>query len=174
MTSRPANYCPDCGAATTTREIEDRERRYCPDCETPVFQNPAPCADVTVVDGDRALLVERAAPPGVGEWSIPGGHLEADESPRAAAVRELREETGVEAAPADLELLDTALLDPFRGKYVVSIGFAVSLAATEGEPTAGSDAAAVRFFSSAALAGDDYEFRPQVRGRVETAFEAVE
>ena len=175
MTVRPAAYCPDCGTATTTREIEDRERRYCEECDRPVFQNPAPCADVTVVDGDSVLLVERAVPPGVGTWTIPGGHLEADEPPRRAAVRELREETGVEVAPDALELVDSALLDPFRGKYVASFGFAVAASETTGEPTARSDAAAVRFFAPEELdaATDDYEFRPRVRGRVEKALNAI-
>ncbi len=44
---------------------------------------------------DEVLLVRRAKGPRAGEWSIPGGHLEAGETTRSAARRELREETGL-------------------------------------------------------------------------------
>ncbi|WP_137286648.1 NUDIX domain-containing protein [Halorussus salinisoli] len=174
MTVRPADYCPDCGTETTAREIEGRERRYCESCARPVFQNPAPGTDVTVVDDDRVLLVERAAPPGTGEWTVPGGHMEADEHPRTAAVRELREETGVSADPDDLTLIGTDLLDPFRGKYVVNVGFAVPATDTAGKPTAESDASDVSFFTPDELDGDEYELRPHVRDRVDAALDALD
>jgi ADP-ribose pyrophosphatase YjhB (NUDIX family) len=173
MTVRPADYCPHCGTETTTRLVDDRERRYCEPCDRPVFQHPAPCTDVTVVDGDRALLVERAGPPGAGEWTVPGGHVEADEHPRVGAVRELREETGVSADPADLTLVETDLLDPYRGKYVLNVGFAVAVDETTGTPAAKSDASDVRFFAPEEVAGDDHEFRPHVRDRIEAALDAV-
>jgi len=173
VTVRPADYCPDCGTATTTREIEDRERRYCEACDRPVFQNPAPTAAAAVVDGDAVLLVERAVPPGVGEWTIPGGHLEADEQPAVAAARELQEETGVRVDPETLELVDAELLAPFRGKRAVSMVYAASIADAEGTPAAGSDAAAVRFFTREELDADDHAFRPYVPDRFEAVLDAV-
>ena len=47
----------------------------------------------------RFLLSKRIAPdkPGYGEWSFPGGHPEAGESPADAALRELEEEAGIRA-----------------------------------------------------------------------------
>ena len=53
--------------------------------------------------GDRVLLTLRATQlPGGGCWELPGGHLEPAESVLECAVRELREEIGVEVAAGDL------------------------------------------------------------------------
>jgi 8-oxo-dGTP diphosphatase len=49
-----------------------------------------------VVDGDRVLLVRRAHPPLQGEWSLPGGAVEAGETLEAAVSREVFEETGLQ------------------------------------------------------------------------------
>ena len=47
-----------------------------------------------IVENGRALLIRRATPPLLGEWSLPGGVLECCEALREAAIREAREETG--------------------------------------------------------------------------------
>lgn len=133
------SYCVDCGTALDSRRIEGRERAYCPACGRPRYRNPKPCAGVFVVDGPAVLLVRRTAPPGVGTWSLPAGYLEHDEPAPEAAVRELREETGVGAAPADLSLLTTRhVTHPERPPALV-VAYTVPAAATTGEPVAGSD-----------------------------------
>ena len=43
----------------------------------------------------EVLLVRRGKPPRLGEWSLPGGRVEAGETVRQALLREIREETGL-------------------------------------------------------------------------------
>src|SRR5687768_4772169 len=57
--------------------------------------------------GEKLLLVRRRNPPDAGKWGFPGGAQELGETVAAAAVRELREETGVEADPSGaLDVVD--------------------------------------------------------------------
>ena len=65
-----------------------------------IDQDLAPCrggASVAVFKDRLVLLVKRGHGPFAGLWSLPGGKMEEDETPRQAARRELKEETGIEA-----------------------------------------------------------------------------
>lgn len=102
--------------------------------------------DILVTDGQRrVLLVERGKEPFKGKLALPGGHIEPEESPAEAAVRELREETGLVVAPAALHFLmdlDAGDRDP-RGKYVSHVyGIGVPSPVLE-SARAGSDAARI-------------------------------
>ncbi|HET6298205.1 MAG TPA: NUDIX domain-containing protein [Kribbella sp.] len=62
-----------------------------------------PAAYVALRRGDEVLLLLRANTGYMdGFWAVPAGHVEYGESALTAAVREVREEVGVEIAPADL------------------------------------------------------------------------
>ena len=58
---------------------------------------PTPAVGVVCLKGDEVLLIRRGTPPRQGEWSLPGGRIEPGERLADAALRELREETDVEA-----------------------------------------------------------------------------
>jgi 8-oxo-dGTP diphosphatase len=102
-------------------------------------------ASIAVFKDGAVLLVERARAPWRGLWSLPGGGIEAGELPGEAALRELKEETGIKAEIAGL--LDTieigAMDDGGKAlRYRLSVFYGRHL---EGEPRAGSDAAAARW-----------------------------
>jgi 8-oxo-dGTP diphosphatase len=63
-----------------------------------------PAVGAVVFRDGAILLVKRRAEPNRGRWSLPGGSLETGETVEVAAVRETREETGVEVRP--LRVLD--------------------------------------------------------------------
>ncbi len=97
----------------------------------------------------KVLLVRRAHPPFEGQWAIPGGFVEANESIDDAARRELEEETGVR--DVYLEQLYT-FGDPHRdprGRVITVAYFA--LVAGEVPTRAGDDAAATAWHSVYAL-----------------------
>jgi len=59
---------------------------------------PVPAAGIVVIKNqNEVLLIRRGKPPYQGEWSIPGGKIEYGETTSEAALRELKEETGIEA-----------------------------------------------------------------------------
>lgn len=96
-------HCPRCGQPTVLSPFEGRMRDHCPFCDRVWYENAKPCAGVLLEDAQgRILLTRRNIPPFEGCWDLPGGFLEADEGPEEGALRELREELGVEAHLASL------------------------------------------------------------------------
>jgi 8-oxo-dGTP diphosphatase len=104
-------------------------------------RRPVVAVGVVCLRGDEVLLVRRGAAPLAGQWSLPGGRIEWGETAPAAALRELREETGCEADLIGLIDVVDAILE---ARHYVLIDYAARGRA--GEPAAGDDAAAARFF----------------------------
>ncbi|MFD5452254.1 NUDIX domain-containing protein [Streptomyces sp. NPDC127100] len=113
-------------------------------------------ADVVCVRGDEVLLIRRGWPPYKGKLALPGGYVDDGETPRAAAARELLEETGVRVTETDLVevgVFDRPGRDP-RGNYV-STAYLVNVP-EETTAQAGDDAEAVRWVPLATT--DDLAF----------------
>jgi ADP-ribose pyrophosphatase YjhB (NUDIX family) len=147
-----------CGARLRTVRQEGRRRRRCPRCGWTFYDNPVPAAVAIVVGRRGILLARRAAPPYAGTWDLPGGFLEAGETPERGLLRELREELGARAAI-------TRLHGFFRERYgpggfpILAI---VYLARLAGPAKAGSDVAEARWFRRGAIPWREIAF-PSVR-----------
>ena len=103
---------------------------------------PVPCVGVVCLRDGEVLLIRRGREPRMGEWSLPGGRIEPGERAAEAALRELREETGVEAEILGLvDVVDG--LFPQHGRHYVLIDYVARW--TDGEPVAGDDAAEATF-----------------------------
>lgn len=66
------------------------------------FKNPIPTVDVIIEKGDKIVLVERSIEPFRGKLALVGGHVEYGETVENAAVRETREETGLNIELTDI------------------------------------------------------------------------
>jgi len=98
---------------------------------------PQVCVGAIAVDEDRLLMIRRGHGPAAGEWSVPGGRVEAGETLAEAVVREVAEETGLEAVCDDLVGWVERIGDEH---YFVILDFGVTI--LEPEPVkAGDDAA---------------------------------
>jgi ADP-ribose pyrophosphatase YjhB (NUDIX family) len=121
-------FCSCCG----TRFQNAAWPRVCAACGETTWRNPTPVAvallpvvlpadgpgsggsdpdgnggsDPDGNGGRGVVVVRRSIDPGRGELGLPGGFMEVGESWQEAAVRELREETGITAAAADVRLFE--------------------------------------------------------------------
>ena len=99
---------------------------------------------VAVVDG-RLLLIRRGHGPAAGEWSLPGGRVDGGETLAEAIVREVMEETGLEAVCDDLVGWVERIGDDHH--FVIFDFFITVLDGPEVLPRAGSDAAEAGWIS---------------------------
>lgn len=107
-------------------------------------EHPVPGVGVAVIEEGRILLVRKDRGPWAGRWAVPGGRVEMGERMAAAAVREVREETGLEVRLGPVvwtgEVIDSATPPTWHYTLVDFVGFRVG-----GVLVAGDDAAEVRW-----------------------------
>lgn len=106
-----------------------------------------------IFNGDTVLLICRGKAPAAGQWSLPGGKLEAGESLHSACAREIREETGISATATQIVAVVERRLENFH--YVI-IDFIAELTLGAGvQPLFASDAGDARWVAVAELAHYD-------------------
>jgi 8-oxo-dGTP diphosphatase len=123
-----------------------------------MHKQPALAADCVVFDGSgRLLLIRRKNPPFQGQFALPGGFVEYGERMEEAALRELREETGISGRIVRLiGVYSRPDRDP-RGHCVSAVYL---IEAGDQQPVAGDDAATAEFladFRTLTLAFDHNE-----------------
>lgn len=114
-------FCPRCGGSLESRLLKATEpaRLVCTACGFVFYMDPKLAVGTIVADeAGRVVLVRRAIEPGYGKWVFPGGYVDRGEDVRLAAVREAREECGLE-----VELLDLLDVYSFTGLTPVVITY---------------------------------------------------
>lgn len=141
-----AEFCPRCGSPMVIRVIDHHERAVCERCGHIAYRNPVPAAGVIIVEHGEVLMVRRKFEPRAGLWTLPAGFVEYDEHVEACAVRETREETGLEVKLVRLFGAYMAMDDP-RVQVVLLLYLAER---TGGTLAPGDDASEAKFFPLAA------------------------
>ncbi|WP_254878393.1 NUDIX domain-containing protein [Streptomyces sp. NA04227] len=108
ITPVPHSHCSGCGAAFG--HGKPGWPRTCGRCGTTAYGNPLPVAVALQpaydTRGTGLVVITRAIAPARGATALPGGYVDHREDWRSAVVRELREETGIDAAARDVRLAD--------------------------------------------------------------------
>jgi ADP-ribose pyrophosphatase YjhB (NUDIX family) len=120
----------------------------CSACGFILYRDPKVACAVLVARQGCVLLLRRSHNPGMGLWCLPAGFEDAEEPPEATAVREAREEIGLDV-----------MLGPILGVYYYDDdprgpGILICYLATiadEAVPLAGDEASAIGFFAPDAL-----------------------
>jgi 8-oxo-dGTP diphosphatase len=149
MTSHDPDFrhCPRCATALEPRDDHGVRRPVCPACGYIHYRNPAPAAGVLLPRDHEILLVRRRYAPRAGWWCLPAGFMEYGETPEDCAVRELREETGLDAKLTGLFGVFAGLDDP-RVRAVLILYTAMRVG---GALVPGDDAIDARFFGAREL-----------------------
>ncbi|MCX4968081.1 NUDIX domain-containing protein [Streptomyces sp. NBC_00654] len=109
------SHCGRCGASYRDLRSADDWPRTCTRCGTTAYRNPLPVAvallPVTDRHGTGLVVITRTIEPRKGGVALPGGFIDHAEDWRHAVVRELHEETGIQAPEQDVRLAD-ALSSP--------------------------------------------------------------
>jgi ADP-ribose pyrophosphatase YjhB (NUDIX family) len=140
---------------------------YYDDPEAPKANSLVPSVNVVVVnDADEILLIRRSDN---GNWAVPGGGIDLGESVTQAAVRETREETGIECEITGIVGIYSdprhVILYTSNGEARQEFSILLTAVAVDGKPTPSDESSEVRWVPREALAG--YEMDRSMRMRIE-------
>jgi len=151
---RPYAFCPMCGGDLEPRSIKvgEPERLVCVRCGFVFYLDPKVAVGTIITDAENQIvLVRRAIQPGYGKWVFPGGFVDRGEEVHVAAVREAREETGLEIA---LERLLNVY--SYRGSVPVIIVYTARLLG--GCLACDDEGLEARFFTADTIPWDELAF----------------
>jgi len=140
--SKRFRFCPRCGRKLSDKKEGGVKRKYCDACRRIFYNNPLIGVAVIAEKNGRLLFVKRGISPGKGLWALPGGFMEQGETVERAALRELREETGLKGRCPEIISVATEKI-PFLGTVIV---MGVAVKSFSGKLKAGDDAEEAVFF----------------------------
>jgi 8-oxo-dGTP diphosphatase len=143
MTDPAYRYCPVCGGVLEQRLLKagDPERLVCRACGFVYYLDPKVAVGtiITTADG-HIVLVRRAIEPGYGLWVFPGGYVDRGETVLDAAIREAREEAGLE-----IRLEGLVNIYSYSGRPLIIIVYTASILG--GELCVDDECLEARFFA---------------------------
>jgi 8-oxo-dGTP diphosphatase len=116
-------FCPYCRTELVIAQLGHEPRPTCPGCGFIHFRNPLPTVSVLVVQEDQVLLGKRTGSPGAGTWAIPSGYVEYGDDFISAAIRETKEETGLDVEIRSIINVVSSFVAPrfhFLGIYLLA------------------------------------------------------
>ena len=123
--SHAYRFCPRCGGALERRVLKasEPERPVCAQCGFVFYIDPKIAVGTIIETSEHGIvLVRRAIEPGYGKWVFPGGYVDRGEPLTAAAVREAREECGL-----DVRLDGLVNIYSYAGRAPVIVVYAASV-----------------------------------------------
>lgn len=151
---REFRFCPHCGGAFNSRILKEGEpsRLVCDRCGFVFYLDPKVAVGTIIRTSDHQIvLCRRAIEPGYGRWVFPGGYVDRGEKLEEAAIREAREECGL-----DVELEGLVSLHSYRGRTPIIIVWAAR--AVGGELRIDEESLEVRTFVAETIPWDDLAF----------------
>ena len=153
--SHAYQFCPRCGGALERRLLKatEPERPVCARCGFVFYIDPK-IAVGTIIDAGagKLVLVRRAIEPGYGKWVFPGGYVDRGELLTAAAIREAREECGL-----DVRLDGLVNIYSYAGRAPIIIVYAAT--AIGGTLCTDEECLESAEFAPAAIPWDELAFR---------------
>ncbi|MDE4077924.1 NUDIX hydrolase [Methanosphaera sp. Vir-13MRS] len=118
-------------------------------------RNPALTVDIIIIDNDNTVLIKRLNDPYKDHWALPGGFVEYGEKVEHAAVREAKEETGLEV---ELDKLVGVYSDPDRDPrgHTVTVVFTAHI--IDGTLQSDSDAKDAKYIKITELKNEKLAF----------------
>ena len=151
---RPYRFCPVCGSPLEPRILKpgEPERLVCTGCGFVFYLDPKIAVGTIIrVAGGGIVLVRRAIEPGFGKWVFPGGYVDRGEEIKSAAIREAREECGL-----DIELKGLVDIYSYAGRTPIIIVYAATIAG--GTLCADDECLEARVFAAEEIPWDDLAF----------------
>lgn len=143
-------HCHYCGGLLAERSMEGHTHQICGSCGRVIYRNPVPAAGCVVEQNGKLLLARRKNAPWQGHWYFPSGFVEYDEDVEATAVREIREETGLEVATVGVFGVYSYFDDPRKNGIIILFSAKI----LGGNLRPGDDASQVEYFAADALPAD--------------------